>query len=51
MFWKNEKSLSPTENRTPDRPARSPVTIPTTLHWPFDAKLIDMVVKDEVENR
>ena len=51
IFWRREKPLSPTENRTRDRPACSPVTIPTTLHWLLDAKLIDMVVKDEVENR
>jgi hypothetical protein len=46
---KKEKPLSPTANLTPDRPARTPVTMPTTLHWLLDAKLIDMV-KEEVEN-
>ena len=29
-FWRNEKSVVPTAIRTPDRPVRSLVTIPTT---------------------
>lgn len=31
VFWRREKSLTPAEIRTPDRPARGIITTPTTL--------------------
>jgi hypothetical protein len=49
-FGEEKESVSPTDNRTPDRPAHTPVTTLTTLHWILNGKRTN-TVKEEVENR